>query len=80
MTSLSEIGIEVRVARRASGLRQRDLADAAGVSRFTVIKLERGQLSDINFKTLVAILAPLRLELRLSAMKVSGLPVLGEPE
>jgi transcriptional regulator with XRE-family HTH domain len=61
-------------------MRQADLAEAAGVSRYTIIKLELGQLADINLKTLLAILAPLGLELRLAAARPTGLPVLGELE
>lgn len=35
----------VRVARTAAGLRQADLASAVGVSRQTIISLERGDYS-----------------------------------
>ena len=77
--SLQALGEQVRLSRMARHMRQVDLAKTAGVSRYTVIKLERGQLADINFKTLTAIVQALGLELRLMAQAPSGLPVLGEP-
>ena len=80
MTSLGEIGSRVRNVRRERGMRQVDLAALAGISRYTLIKLERGQLADVMYKTLLAILAPLGLELRVEAGRPTGLPVLGESE
>jgi transcriptional regulator with XRE-family HTH domain len=77
---LDDLGRRVRAARRAAGLRQSDLAARAGVSRYTLVKLEGGRLTDVNFKTLVSILEPLGLELRLGERRATGLAVLGEPE
>ena len=76
--TLQDIGQRVRAVRKARGMRQADLAEAAQVSRYTVIKLERGQLVDINVKTLSAILLSLGLELRVVQTPPSGLPILGE--
>jgi len=77
--SLSKVGADIREARGQRGFTQQQLAEAAGVSRYTVIKLEKGSASDIQYKTLAAILAVLGLELSVIEQPVSGLPVLGEP-
>jgi transcriptional regulator with XRE-family HTH domain len=76
--ALVDLGSRVRAARRARGWRQQDLAEAAGVARYTVVKLERGKLADVNYKTLVSILEALGLELRVAETSASGLPILGE--
>jgi transcriptional regulator with XRE-family HTH domain len=75
---LPELGKIVRINRKSLGLTQKTLAQRAGVSRYTIVKLENGQASDIQFKTLIAILAELRLSIRISEMPVSGIVVLGE--
>lgn len=76
--NLPEIAKLVVVNRKLLHLTQKTLADRAGVSRFTIVKLESGQASDIQFKTLSAILAELSLTIVVTEMPVSGIPVLGE--
>ncbi|MEX0943309.1 MAG: helix-turn-helix transcriptional regulator [Pseudomonadales bacterium] len=78
MTSLTEIGRTVQHARSLKGLTQGQLALQANVSRYTIIKLETGSATDIQFKTLVAILTALQLQLSVTDIPVSGLRVLGE--
>lgn len=46
------IGAVVREVRRRRGLRQRDLAEAAGVSRATVSLVERGHIASLSLDTL----------------------------
>lgn len=41
--------------RKAKGMRQEDLANAAGVSRQTIIKIERGDFDSIQRDTIAAI-------------------------
>jgi putative transcriptional regulator len=41
---------KLRAARRAKGLRQEDLAEAAGVSQSTIVRLELGE-NEPTFKT-----------------------------
>ncbi len=77
---LSEIGQVVRANRKALGFSQQTLAERAHVSRFTLIKLENGSASDIQLKTLAAILAELRLKLTVSEIPVSGVQILGEDQ
>lgn len=75
--TLRQLGGIVRQARRDAGLTQAKLAQSAGLSRYTVIRLETGNLADINYKTLVTILSVLELQLAVGERPVSGLPVLG---
>ena len=63
MQSLSSIGCKIAAARNDRGLRQIDLADAAGLSRATIDALENGRASDIGVSKLSRILAVLGLEL-----------------
>ncbi len=76
--NLIDIGQIILANRKAQGLTQRSLADSAGVSRYTIIKLENGQASDIQFKILAAILSALQLSLTVTEEPVSGIAVLGE--
>jgi len=78
LIALPELGRIVRARRLELGATQAALAAAAGVSRFTLIKLERGQLQDINFMTVLAVLRSLRLTLTVSEVGPVGLPIFGE--
>lgn len=60
----AELGHAIREARRANGIRQEDLAEALGVSRMTISRMERGDsvsmetamraLSECGFALIVA--------------------------
>ena len=76
--NLTEIGHSILRSRKAHGLTQLSLADRAGVSRYTVVKLENGKVADIQFKILAAILSELRLSLTVTDRPVSGITVLGD--
>ncbi len=76
--NLQHIGQTVHEARKQRGITQLELAELAQVSRYTLIKLENGTASDIQFKTLAAILAALRMEITVIDWPVSGLRVLGD--
>jgi DNA-binding XRE family transcriptional regulator len=41
----TNVGANVRAARLAAGLTQRELAEKAGVNRFTVSDIERGEVN-----------------------------------
>ncbi len=75
--TLPEIGKLIRATRRSLNLTQQALAKSAGVSRYTILKLETGQASDIQFKTLTAVLQALRLTVEVVGNPVSGVTVLG---
>ena len=75
--TLPEIGKLIRATRRSLNLTQHALARRAGVSRYTILKLETGQANDIQFKTLTAVLQALRLTVEVVGIPVSGVTVLG---
>ena len=54
------IGEAVRLRRKALGNTLDDLAEASGISKRTLIKLEQGQ--DVRFSTLTTVLSWLGLE------------------
>jgi transcriptional regulator with XRE-family HTH domain len=58
-----EIARQVNTARLAAGLSQNELADRAGVSRPSVVRVERGD--DVNTATLGKIIEVLGLSLQL---------------
>lgn len=60
----TEIGEAVRLSRRNQGLTLDQLADATGISKRTLIKLEQGQ--DVRFSTLTTVLSWLGLALDFS--------------
>jgi transcriptional regulator with XRE-family HTH domain len=55
LRALVALGGELRARRLAVGLTQQALADAVGVTRYTVLRLEKGQ-SDVGAATLWAVL------------------------
>jgi transcriptional regulator with XRE-family HTH domain len=59
------IGEAVRLRRKALGNTLDDLAEASGISKRTLIKLEQGQ--DVRFSTLTTVLSWLGLSLDFSA-------------
>ena len=75
---LTELGQVILASREARGLTQKKLAERAGISRYTLIKLENGQADDIQFKILSAILSELHLTLTVTDIPVSGINVLGD--
>jgi transcriptional regulator with XRE-family HTH domain len=62
-TAMMEIARQVNTARQAAGLSQNELADRAGVSRPSVVRVERGD--DVNTATLGKIADVLGLSLQL---------------
>lgn len=66
-----EVGATVRRARRAQGLRQDQLAAAAGVGVRFLIELERGKPTAQLGKTL-AVLAALGCRLQIAAPPLPG--------
>ncbi len=78
LMKLTELGQIILANREAHGLTQKILADRAGVSRYTLIKLENGQANDIQFKILSAILSELHMTLTVTDIPVSGITVLGD--
>tara|TARA_R110000751_G_scaffold138868_3_gene242635 strand:- start:8772 stop:9077 length:306 start_codon:yes stop_codon:yes gene_type:complete len=62
-----DIGETIRNHRRAKGMRQVDLAAAAGVSRSTLNALENGKLHELGIRKIGTLLAILGLRLTTEA-------------
>lgn len=60
---MAELGRELREARLSAGLRQVDVARAAGISPSWVSRIERGLAADVSFRLLSILLAIVGLDL-----------------
>ncbi|MFZ5683151.1 MAG: helix-turn-helix transcriptional regulator [Pseudomonadota bacterium] len=65
MTTPHEIGLAVRTARKTMGLRQPELAAAAGVGLRFLVELERGKPT-VRLDRVLAVLQVLGLDLRVA--------------
>jgi HTH-type transcriptional regulator/antitoxin HipB len=72
MQTLAEMGKAVAEQRKARGLKQSEVARRSGVTRETLLRFERGQLSELGSRKLLMILAVLGLELNFSEVGSSG--------
>lgn len=74
---VDQIGEQVRDARKTLGLTQQQAADAAGVSRLTLSRLETGRLREIGYGPLLRLLHAVNLDLRLTTLN-RGRPTLDD--
>jgi transcriptional regulator with XRE-family HTH domain len=65
MLTISSIGSQVAVKRKALRLSQSDLAKKAGISRATLDALENGRSGELGYSKITNLLAALGLELNL---------------
>jgi transcriptional regulator with XRE-family HTH domain len=65
--TLPELGIRLRVARKALHLTQQELAGSLGMSRATISAIENGTVGEIGVRKLMALGTTLGLELRFDA-------------
>jgi HTH-type transcriptional regulator/antitoxin HipB len=72
MKTLAELGEAVSEKRRMLGLRQNEVAKRSGLTRESVSRLERGQLSEFGSRKLLAVLAVLGLEMSFTEVGVEG--------
>ncbi|WP_155741324.1 helix-turn-helix domain-containing protein [Burkholderia territorii] len=63
MRTLLEIGLAVATRRRALGLKQLDVAKAAGVTAESLSRFERGRTNEFGSRKLLAVLAAVGMEL-----------------
>ncbi len=77
---LHELGTKIKALRKEKGLTQEKLSKQCGISRVTLGKLERGEVSSVSIKTLDLILSALSHEIDFISNNSDsfGLPVLGE--
>lgn len=69
--TLGSVGDTIRLERKSQNLSQTALGQKAGLSRMPIYRLEAGQ--DISLRTLLSILAALRLDLQLPPLP-QGIP------
>ena len=77
---LYEIGPKIKELRKERKITQANLSKLAGISRVTLGKLERGEISTISIKTLDIILDALDFEIDFKSNYSDsfGLPILGD--
>ena len=77
---LHELGSKIKALRKEKKLTQEQLSKLCGISRVTLGKLERGEVSSVSIKTLDLMLSALSYEIDFISNNSDsfGLPVLGE--
>lgn len=64
MKMFSELGLAVAARRRKLGLTQTDVARKAGIAQESLSRFERGRVTDLGARKLLAVLAVLGMELQ----------------
>ncbi|MGB8097393.1 MAG: helix-turn-helix domain-containing protein [Terracidiphilus sp.] len=72
MQSLAELGEAVAARRMALGLSQSFVAARSGLTRETIVRFERGQVTEFGSRKLLAVLAVLKMEMTFTDVGVSG--------
>jgi transcriptional regulator with XRE-family HTH domain len=72
MKTLQELGESVAVERRALRLKQKDVAMQAGITPESLLRFERGQVSEFGSRKLLAVLAVLGMEVTFVKVGTSG--------
>ena len=72
MRTLPELGEAVAAKRKALKLSQSEVANRTGLTRETLVRFERGQLSEFGSRKLLAVLAVLGLEINFTEAGKSG--------
>ncbi len=72
MQTLTELGKAVVAKRKALKLSQSEVASRTGLTRETLVRFERGQLTEFGSRKLLAVLAVLGLELTFTEVGNAG--------
>lgn len=72
MKTLQELGESVARTRRELGLKQKDVAAQAGITAESLLRFERGQVSEFGARKLLAVLAVLGMEMSFVKSGLSG--------
>ncbi len=72
MQTLAELGEAVAAKRKALKLSQSEVAIRTGLTRETVVRFERGQLTEFGSRKLLAVLAVLGLEISFNEVGAAG--------
>jgi len=72
MRTLAELGEAVAAKRKGLKLNQNEVASRTGLTRETLVRFERGQLTEFGSRKLLAVLAVLGLEISFTEVGKSG--------
>jgi HTH-type transcriptional regulator / antitoxin HipB len=72
MQTLAELGQAVSSRRKALRLNQDEVARRSGITRESLVRFERGQVSEFGSRKLLAVLAVLGLEMNFADVGISG--------
>ena len=72
MRTLAELGEAVAAKRKALKLNQSEVAMRSGLTRESLVRFERAQLSEFGSRKLMAVLAVLGLELTFTEIGTAG--------
>ena len=72
MQTLAELGQTVSSRRKTLGLNQNEVARRSGITRESLVRFERGQVSEFGSRKLLAVLAVLGLEMTFTETGFSG--------
>jgi HTH-type transcriptional regulator/antitoxin HipB len=72
MRTLTELGAAVAARRRALKLHQNEVAARSGLTRESLVRFERGQLTEFGSRKLLAVLAVLGMEITFTEVGKSG--------
>jgi HTH-type transcriptional regulator/antitoxin HipB len=72
MRTLAELGEAVAAKRKALKLNQSEVAMRSGLTRESLVRFERAQLSEFGSRKLMAVLAVLGLELTFTEAGAAG--------
>lgn len=72
MQTLAELGEAVAMRRKALKMSQSEVATRTGLTRETLVRFERGQLTEFGSRKLLAVLAALGLEMNFVEAGMSG--------
>jgi transcriptional regulator with XRE-family HTH domain len=72
MRTLQELGEALVATRKGLGLKQKDVAAQAGITAESLLRFERGQVSEFGARKLLAVLAVLGMEVAFVKTGMSG--------
>jgi HTH-type transcriptional regulator/antitoxin HipB len=72
MQTLMELGEAVALRRKELRLHQSELAAHCGLTRETIVRFERGQLTEFGSRKLMAVLAVLGMEMTFTPVGETG--------
>ena len=72
MRTLAELGEAVAARRKALKLNQSEVAMRSGLTRESLVRFERGQLSEFGSRKLMSVLAVLGLEIGFTEVGAAG--------